>query len=631
MMFVFKRQERISVFSSARQVSVCCALLFTLLPTISALAQEPAARYQLGKGQELSLYEDGSLILLDTLTGEVVLGGHLDPLADTRRSRSRDHDLHTTVFSTTEGQEGGHRGFSNRADDDADGLIDEDPLDGLDNDRDGLRDEDFAAISDNMTVLHLLQGNGEGHLECMHWTDPHLKSALFLNLQATHALGDVSRPSYNLDTLGDSWAETDLICGVHDLRGVPHLRTGSAFISRLSDRSSPSEDDADSFAEAIATASPSWLGVMVLNPDRDGPPAADLRPRISEGSLGFPLSQKPLSLVVCKARSWTQLNRLLMDASAVYEGVQDPVTGQRARWIVPPRCVRCREESDLNFTTLFTPGTGLEVILNLERGHRGLLDPDLFSLGNQALGVPETIRWIPEGQPASLTEWQATHPAKTSKVSWDVFKLFCELELDIGQEAPGQLSFSFPNFSAGFLGDQDEKKAQLLQGAWVDGRTFSDAVELVVPQENMFPSSAQDEPQVSETEDGESKADRLMLSPALLEGWPNPFRDRITIEFEVPATVEETFDWTQIDDHPEGWEMASPMSWDGGQPSVSVKIYGVNGQELVSLQHGSYGPGQYTVSWNGNDESGRQVASGTYFCKLQLDDYSVTRRIVFLR
>ena len=39
-----------------------------------------------------------------------------------------------------------------QADDDADGRVDEDWLDGRDNDRDGLVDEDFAAISHQMFV-----------------------------------------------------------------------------------------------------------------------------------------------------------------------------------------------------------------------------------------------------------------------------------------------------------------------------------------------------------------------------------------------------------------------------------------------------------------------------------------------
>ena len=53
--------------------------------------------------------------------------------------------------------------------------------------------------------------------------------------------------------------------------------------------------------------------------------------------------------------------------------------------------------------------------------------------------------------------------------------------------------------------------------------------------------------------------------------------------------------------------------------------------EMVTLETADLGVGEYTVQWNGTDAFGRQVASGTYFCKLQLDEWSVTRQLVFLR
>jgi hypothetical protein len=53
-----------------------------------------------------------------------------------------------SIFSTVQGAPQGTRFPWPGADDDGDGMEDEDPLDGLDNDLDGLIDEDFAAISD---------------------------------------------------------------------------------------------------------------------------------------------------------------------------------------------------------------------------------------------------------------------------------------------------------------------------------------------------------------------------------------------------------------------------------------------------------------------------------------------------
>ncbi|MCK4537534.1 MAG: T9SS type A sorting domain-containing protein [Candidatus Krumholzibacteria bacterium] len=54
------------------------------------------------------------------------------------------------IYSSFENAPGGNRFPSPNADDDGDGLIDEDWLDGHDNDMDGLIDEDYAAISRQM-------------------------------------------------------------------------------------------------------------------------------------------------------------------------------------------------------------------------------------------------------------------------------------------------------------------------------------------------------------------------------------------------------------------------------------------------------------------------------------------------
>ncbi len=54
------------------------------------------------------------------------------------------------IYRSIEGNAGGSRLPSATADDDGDGMIDEDWLDGHDNDMDGLIDEDYAAISDQM-------------------------------------------------------------------------------------------------------------------------------------------------------------------------------------------------------------------------------------------------------------------------------------------------------------------------------------------------------------------------------------------------------------------------------------------------------------------------------------------------
>jgi len=59
-------------------------------------------------------------------------------------------DIRDIMYRASEGSQGGNRLPSRSADDDHDGLIDEDWLNGYDDDGDGLIDEDFAAVSKQM-------------------------------------------------------------------------------------------------------------------------------------------------------------------------------------------------------------------------------------------------------------------------------------------------------------------------------------------------------------------------------------------------------------------------------------------------------------------------------------------------
>ncbi|PID79596.1 hypothetical protein CSB20_09660 [bacterium DOLZORAL124_64_63] len=611
---------------------VVALLSLCLAPIGPAKAAPSSVTYQLGSDLSLQVLADGSLLLVEGKTDQVLLSGSLDDLADSRRRRGQAQDLRGAFFTAREGQDAGQRGFAERADDDGDGRVDEDPLDGLDNDRDGLRDEDFAAISDRMTTLHVEQGHGEGQLEIMHWDGPRLGQALFLKLRATHELGAAHRPAYQLDTRGSAWLETEVACGGHDLLGESLNLTGLALVSRLVRPASGEQDfSAPNSRVAEDRNQVSWLGVMVLNPDRHGPGKRDLDPQLNQQSLRLPLGEESLALVICRAPGWVQLNRLLIDAHRIYAGVTDPVTGQQTRWIVPPLCAHCRLEKTVDFEAFLGPDGQLDLTIRIGPGRSGLLDPDLFLLDGTALGLPETVRWEPTDGPPVQSDWREHHPDRLGAGVVAGSRLFCDLDLEVGHEAAGRLVFSFPNFEGGVSDFLDAKNSHLLQGLWLDGRPFSVTGEVhpAAEVETAGPWAAEAEDSAAAEEDPDR--DILWLSPDLLDGFPNPFRERITIEFVVPSTLEETFDWERIERVPVGWDKASPMVWSGGQPSVSVKIYGVNGQELVSLREGSYSPGRYDVSWDGTDAAGRQVASGTYFCKLQLDEFSVTRRLVFLR
>jgi len=84
------------------------------------------------------IQNDGKVIWLSGSSSKPLLSGELFSGPSSRRESAPS----PTTFVVTEGVTGGHRGFSASKDDDNDGAVNEDVLDGRDNDHDGRIDED---------------------------------------------------------------------------------------------------------------------------------------------------------------------------------------------------------------------------------------------------------------------------------------------------------------------------------------------------------------------------------------------------------------------------------------------------------------------------------------------------------
>lgn len=89
---------------------------------------------------------------------------------------------------------------------------------------------------------------------------------------------------------------------------------------------------------------------------------------------------------------------------------------------------------------------------------------------------------------------------------------------------------------------------------------------------------------------------------ALLQNYPNPFNMTTDIAFTLPE-----------------------------HSNVSLEIYDVLGRKIINLLSGNLDAGRYTVSWDGNDESGDAVSSGMYFYTLKVGDGNITKKMVLLK
>lgn len=89
---------------------------------------------------------------------------------------------------------------------------------------------------------------------------------------------------------------------------------------------------------------------------------------------------------------------------------------------------------------------------------------------------------------------------------------------------------------------------------------------------------------------------------ALRPNAPNPFNPRTTVYFDLAQSGR-----------------------------VQVRVYAVNGRLVRKLVSGSMEAGPHEVLWDGVDDSGRSVASGTYHVQLVAPDHTDSRSIVLLK
>jgi len=96
--------------------------------------------------------------------------------------------------------------------------------------------------------------------------------------------------------------------------------------------------------------------------------------------------------------------------------------------------------------------------------------------------------------------------------------------------------------------------------------------------------------------------DKLPKVLALKGNVPNPFNPQTTIRFDLPTPG-----------------------------NVNLAIYEISGRRVATLVSGSLPAGYHESVWTGLDESGRSVASGIYFYRLEADNEVLTRKMILLR
>ncbi|MEG8946736.1 T9SS type A sorting domain-containing protein [Rosettibacter firmus] len=104
------------------------------------------------------------------------------------------------------------------------------------------------------------------------------------------------------------------------------------------------------------------------------------------------------------------------------------------------------------------------------------------------------------------------------------------------------------------------------------------------------------------TPTGMSDLNEIPINDNLLQNYPNPFNLSTKIIFELSRNS-----------------------------NVSLDIFSLLGEHVLTLKKGYFNAGRYEVDWNGKDKFGNIVPAGVYFVQLKTDRLIQTRKMVLLK
>ena len=64
---------------------------------------------------------------------------------------------------------------------------------------------------------------------------------------------------------------------------------------------------------------------------------------------------------------------------------------------------------------------------------------------------------------------------------------------------------------------------------------------------------------------------------------------------------------------------------------VTIQVYNILGQEVLTLIDEKKDAGHYLIIWNGRDENDRGLASGVYFCLMKAQDFVQSKKMMILK
>jgi hypothetical protein len=268
-------------------------------------------------------------------------------------------------------------------------------------------------------------------------------------------------------------------------------------------------------------------------------------------------------------------------------------------------------------------GVALEPAGGFESEPAPLIEADRSGAGAR-MPKGETLVWRDGGRGMALLLWAPAVEGEDWEIRADK-KGTRAISPPLGSLVPGTRAIVYAALIA--LPPDDLRSARAIQAAW---RTLAGngSTRMIPP-----PVSVTVKPNARPGFSTSSNADASpygsssgfdnfwntsgKLDQALLVGSPNPFRDAIAIDYEIPERV--------VDE--DGVEHVLS----GEAIATSVRVYNVVGRLVATLVESAHAPGRYRTGWSAQDDQGASVASGVYYVKLTIGKRSVTQRMVQLK
>jgi PKD repeat protein len=101
--------------------------------------------------------------------------------------------------------------------------------------------------------------------------------------------------------------------------------------------------------------------------------------------------------------------------------------------------------------------------------------------------------------------------------------------------------------------------------------------------------------------------------------------DYLSLEDEVPQEF-------NLGNHPNPFNPTTDISFTLPEPSyVTLTIYNVVGQQVITLVDGYRTAGPHTVTWSGRSANGEAVSSGIYFYRLEAGEKAISKKMLLLK